>query len=301
LIATADDLAHNAAKFQSEIRLITPDGARIAGVSEKRYGPITLNQSRTATAANEISGISASVGSTWAPPTYDAAGNMTSIPIPSGLTSNYTAVYDAWNRLVSLSNGSTTVATHSYDGLNRRIVKGIYVSGALDHKEHAYFNENWQLLEVRKDLGGTINSNPLEQYVWHPFYVDAPVLRDYDATTSGSPSRYYYAFDGKVHVTTATNNTASPAERYYYAPYGSLIFLDGSFNILATEQSHISNTVTFTGRQLHAESSLYYFRARSMHSQLGPFVSRDPLGYDGGSDTLYEYGDSNPVGSLAVR
>jgi hypothetical protein len=32
---------------------------------------------------------------------------------------------------VSLANGSTTVATYTYDGLNRRIVKGVYVSGAL--------------------------------------------------------------------------------------------------------------------------------------------------------------------------
>jgi YD repeat-containing protein len=120
---------------------------------------------------------------------------MTTIPIPSSPTSGYTATYDAWNRLVSLASGSTTVATYAYDGLSRRIVKGLYVSGTLDHNEHAYFNEHWQILEVRKEVGGTQNTNPLEQYVWHPHYIDAPIMRDYDGATSGSPMRYYYAFD----------------------------------------------------------------------------------------------------------
>jgi YD repeat-containing protein len=169
---------------------------------------------------------------------------MTSIPVPSGLTSAYTATYDAWNRLVSLTTGSTSVATYGYDGLNRRIVKGIYVSGTLDHKEHAYVNEKWQALEIRKEVSGTINSNPLEQYVWHPFYVDAPVLRDYDATTTGSPTRYYYTFDANYNVTAATNSSGSTAERYYYSPYGSVLFLSSSFTPLTTQQSQIGNSVT---------------------------------------------------------
>ena len=184
----------------------TLDGLRNwPGYVQKAAGTVSLNQSRTASPANEISGVSASVGATWATPAYDLAGNMTSIPIPTNLAAEYTATYDAWNRLVSLASGSTIVATYAYDGLNRRVVKGIYVSGALDHNEHAYFNERWQLLEVRKEVSGTINSNPLEQYVWHPFYVDAPVLRDYDSATSGSPTRYYYAFDANYNVTTAAS------------------------------------------------------------------------------------------------
>ena len=217
------------------------------GYVQKAGGTVTLNQSQTASAANEFSGISASVGTTWVTPAYDLGGNMTSIPIPTNLTSAYTATYDAWNRLVSLASGSTTVATYAYDGLNRRIIKGIYASGTLDHNEHAYFNEKWQILEVRKEVSGVINSNPLEQYVWHAFYIDAPILRDYDASTSGSPTRYYYAFDSKHNVTATTTATASPAERYCYSPYGKVTFLDGSFNVLASQQTQIGNSVTFEG------------------------------------------------------
>lgn len=265
-----------------------------AGYVIQASGTVSLNQTRTPSVANEISGISASVGPTWATPVYDAAGNMTSVPILSSPTSSYTAVYDAWNRLVSLSNGSTTVATYRYDGLNRRLTKGVYVSGSLDHNEDTYFNEKWQILEVRKTVSGTINSNPLEQYVWHPFYIDAIVLRDYDSTCSGSPTRYYYAFDGNFNVTAATSSAGSPAERYYYSAYGNLTFLNASFTPLGTQQSQIGQSVTYTGRQYDPESCLYNARYRTYHSALGVFVTRDPIKYLAGSNNLYQYVNSSP-------
>ncbi|MEZ6049203.1 MAG: RHS repeat domain-containing protein [Planctomycetaceae bacterium] len=83
-------------------------------------------------------------------PAYDAAGNMTTIPKPAAPTAGYTATYDAFNRLVKLEDGANTVAEYEYDGLGQRIVKSVYASGALDHKQHAYFNGAWQTVEVRK-------------------------------------------------------------------------------------------------------------------------------------------------------
>jgi len=268
------------------------------GYAQKAAGTATLTQTRTASPANEISGIGASLGATWATPAYDLAGNMTTIPIPSSLTSGYTATYDAWNRLISLVNGTTTVATYAYDGLSRRILRSVYLSGALDHKEHAYFNEKWQLLEVRKEVSGSVSANPLEQYIWHPFYVDALVLRDYDAATSGSPTRYYYAFDANYNVTVVTGSAGAPAERYYYSPYGTLTFLDGSFNVRATQQSQIGNSVTYTGQPYYGDTGLYSYRDRLYNASLGAFISRDPIGYQSGDPSLYEYVASTPVNGV---
>jgi RHS repeat-associated protein len=269
------------------------------GYTQKVSGTVSLNQARSATAANEISGITASVGSAWATPVYDLAGNMTTVPIPSNLTSAYSATYDAWNRLVSLASGTSTIATYSYDGNNRRIVKAIYVSGALDHKEHAFFNERWQLLEVRKESGGTISANPLQQYVWHPIYLDAPVLRDYDASTSGSPIRYYHCFDATFNISVAATAAGVASERYYYSPYGNLLFLDGSFNPLTTQASQLGNELTYTGQRLDPESGLYSFRNRQLHSQLGLFLQRDILTYADGMNLYEPYfvpGDVDPFG-----
>jgi RHS repeat-associated protein len=246
------------------------------GYVQKLSGTVTLNQTRTASPANEVSGISASVGATWATPAYDFAGNMTTIPVPTNLTSTFTAIYDAWNRLTSCATGSTTVATYSYDGLNHRIVKGIYVSGLLDHNEHSYFNETWQTLEVRKESGGVISSNPLEQFVWHPFYIDSGVLRDYDAATSGSPSRYFYAFDANYNVTSVTTAAGVPAERYGYGGCGQLTIYDAAFSPRTT--SALGNSHTYTGQPIDVESGLYSYRYRSLHSPLGVFITRDPYG-----------------------
>jgi hypothetical protein len=68
---------------------------------QRTSGTVGLGQTRTASPANEVSAIAATVGATWATPAYDLAGSMTAIPIPANLTSSFTATYDAWNRLVS--------------------------------------------------------------------------------------------------------------------------------------------------------------------------------------------------------
>jgi RHS repeat-associated protein len=48
--------------------------------------------------------------------------------------------------------------------------------------------------------------------------------------------------------------------------------LDANFG--ARSATAIGNSVTYTGRQLDAETGLYYYRNRHYHAQLGGFVSR---------------------------
>ena len=49
----------------------------------------------------------------------------------------------------------------------------------------------------------------------------------------------------------------------------------------------ITNPYTFTGRRLDDETGLFYYRNRYYHAQLGRFVTRDPIGYEGGGWNLY--------------
>ena len=69
---------------------------------------------------NEITDITESAGPSWATPSYNRAGNMTTIPKPADPTQSFTGTYDAWNRLVKLEDGSGTVAQYEYDGAKRR-------------------------------------------------------------------------------------------------------------------------------------------------------------------------------------
>jgi hypothetical protein len=50
------------------------------------------------------------------------------------------ATYDAWNRLVKLTDGGTgqTTEQYQYDGRNYRTVMQTYTSGTLSETRHAY-------------------------------------------------------------------------------------------------------------------------------------------------------------------
>jgi RHS repeat-associated protein len=51
----------------------------------------------------------------------------------------------------------------------------------------------------------------------------------------------------------------------------------------------------YTGRELDAESGLYYFRNRYYDLQLGRFIQQDPIGFLGDGPNLYSYVTNNPV------
>jgi hypothetical protein len=43
-------------------------------------------------------------------------------------------------------------------------VRAIYSGGGLSHRIHYYYNEQWQLVEERKEVGGTVDTDPLATY-----------------------------------------------------------------------------------------------------------------------------------------
>jgi len=96
-----------------------------SGYVTRTSGVIDLDQNRSNNPVNEITGFTTTTGTGWATPAYNAVGNMTTMPQPASLANGYTAQYDAWNRLVELKNGTTTVATYRYDGATRRVTKWV--------------------------------------------------------------------------------------------------------------------------------------------------------------------------------
>jgi RHS repeat-associated protein len=254
-----------------------------SGFVQKTSGTTDLNQSRLVNKVNEITDFTETVGSSWITPNYDRCGNMTTIPKPADLTTTFTATYDAWNRLVKIESGSTTVATHAYDSAHRRVT-----TTADSTTRHFYFTVNWQAIEER--LGSS--TSPDRQFLWGPLYVDHLILRDRD--TNGTLDERVYAFQEVTwNVTTLTNTTGSTIERYRYAPYGQLTVMDAVFATLSVT-TH-DNYETFTGRRLEPNTGLFDFRARQYHSQIGSFAARDPSEYAGGDVNLCRYCANNPV------
>ena len=195
--------------------------------------------------------------------------------------------------LVELKEGSTVKQTNQYDGLNRRIVRD--ETGGSGVLKHFYYNEQWQVLEERKEVSGTIDPDPLAQYVYHPHYIDAVAIRYYDSNTDNVGIRKdYYLYDANFNVTALIVDNGSVVERYHYSPYGEVTILNPNFAKDSNQKSDIGNEILYTGRRLDPETGLQLNRNRFYHARLGRWVNRDPDGYVD-SNSLFEYVASDPL------
>jgi RHS repeat-associated protein len=242
-----------------------------------------LEQTRTHNEVNEIIGIDETVGASWATPAHDDAGNMTAIPQPINLTSSFTAVWDAWDRLVSISSGGDLVAKYEYDGVNRRILVTSY-DFTTDPETievcHRYYTLQSQVIEERIDS----SDDAAQQYVWNVGYIDDLILRDRDTNGNGTLDERLYALtDLRYSIMALANTSGTIVERFQYEPHGRSVVLDASF-APRTPGANGDGALyvweyRYTGRELDLPTGLHYFRARYYHPDLGRFVSRDPIGY----------------------
>ena len=177
-------------------------------------GSWTLQQTRTSNSVNEITGIT---GGGWVVPSYDAAGNTVTMPQPTAPSAADNATFDAWNRLVLISSGGSSIQHNTYDGDNRRVTK--LASGTT---WHYYFSSEWQSLEER--LGSL--TSPDRQFVWDLRYIDNLVLRD---CSDFNPSRLYAFQDPNSNVTAVCTPSGTVSERYAYSAYGQPAFLSAAF------------------------------------------------------------------------
>jgi len=258
-------------------------------------GSWTLEQTRTANQVNEITDITNTVGSAWSEPSYDAAGNMTAMPQPASPTDDFTAIYDAWNRIVKAADGGDTVGEYQYDGLRRRILQKAYTSGALSETRHVYFTSRWQAIEEHV---GT-SSAAERQFLWGQRYIDDIVLRSRDTNNNGTlDERLYGAQDANWNVSTLFDAGGTAQERYAYAAYGTPMFLTPTYGPRAASTSDWETL--FCGYQYDNATGLYTARNRGLSPLLGVWLQRDPVGYRDGLSLTAAYFVPNRTDPLGL-
>ena len=94
---------------------------------------------------------------------------------------------------------------------------------------------------------------------------------------------HYYHQDALQSVTVITDGFGNKSAAYEYDVYGKIKDKTGSFK----------NEILYTGRWLDDDTGLYYYRARWYDADAGRFISRDPIGTEGGIN-LYGYVGNEP-------
>ena len=209
--------------------------------------------------SNNVNAYTSITGRLSFTPQYDDNGNMLN-------DDKHTYTYDWNNKQVDVDDGVITV---KYDALGRRIAKN----------DITYYYIGDQMVEEYTD------GQLFASYLYGNDIDEALQMK------RGSSTYYYHT--NHLGSTKALSDAAGAiVERVDYDAYGQPTFFDADGNVLA--QSSISNTILFTGREYDAESGTYYYRARSMHPNVGRFMQKDPLGYIDGMNN-YCYVGNHPI------
>jgi RHS repeat-associated protein len=235
-------------------------------------------ESRTHNAANEITAVGA------VPIVHDDNGNLTDDGVRF-------YDYDEEDRLVRVTRkaDSVVLGEYRYDALGRRVSKTDVSSGA----ETRCFYDGWRVLEEQRASGAT-----LATYAYGN-YMDEVLTMDRGGRT------LYYHQNAMYSVHALTTLAGTVVEAYRYDAYGRQTVLTPGANgvvdfggddvTFAGGVSSVGNPYTFTGQRLDEESGLLYYKKRYYDRDLGGFVSRDPIGYGGGSLALHEYVNGLPT------
>ncbi len=229
----------------------------------------TNAQTRTHNAANEITQIAASPGNIN--PAYDPAGNMTTLPRQPGLsTGQFTLKWDAWNRLTQVKDGGTVLASYTYDGLTRRLTK----TNATETR-HYYYNAQWRAVEERVEGAAT----PVDrQYTWG--LRDRWDLLRRKRSVATSLDETLYVLRDYLDPVALVDGSGNVLERYAYDAFGNVRFLAPDYT--SRTESDFDWTFLFHGEFLDQNTNLYNYGYRYYSANLGRWLSRDPIGEDGG-------------------
>ncbi len=213
---------------------------------------------------------------------FDNNGNLIAKGKPnttSDNTNRWSYSYDLENRLIkaeSKFDKENVVVTFKYDPLGRRIEKRI-------EDKNKKPEDATVITYVYDDQVIILQYEVTPQKATTTKYVHGPNI-DEPLSMQRGMDVYYYHADGLGSITVLTDSKQKVVESYRYDSFGNLK------NGIKPKQPF-----TYTSRIWDMEIGLYDYRTRTYNSQLGRFIQKDPIGFDGGDVNLYGYVQNNPI------
>ena len=211
---------------------------------------------------------------------YDNQGNQTQRIINNAPDKSWLLTWDYENRLgrIEKSKGNTEkrTTTFKYDPLGRRIEKQhvTLTDGITKTTTTTYVYDGDNIIqEIANDGGATTRT-----FYTHGQGIDEPLAMERNG------NYYYYHADGLGSITTITDANRNVVQSYSYDSFGML-----------KPSTSFRNSYTYTAREWDRETGLLFLRNRYYDPMEGRFVSKDPIGFEGGDVNLYGYVKNNPI------
>lgn len=198
---------------------------------------------------------------------YDLNGNILS-KTADGQTIQYK--YDAWDRLISITNEDGTTYRHTYDENHRRLS----TESPQGIKKFLYTYDN-EIASVSSD--GTVAEFRMLASARHSD-VGATVAIEVGGGV------YFPMHDHNENIVSLVDAaTGNVFEHYRYSAFGEETLYGAG-----------ANPWRFSSKRTDAETGLVYFGRRFYEPRLGRWLTPDPIGYEGGIN-LYAYVNNNPL------
>jgi RHS repeat-associated protein len=215
---------------------------------------------------------------------YDANGNC------KGTTDgNVSYLWDAEDRLVSISQGNSGKITHfTYDGFSRLVKIEELDSGTVTSTKRLIWDGK-KIYQQREGDDLPLNSGghvTLKTYYPEGMYIQDKTVSNDNISSTVSQS-LFYTRDHLGSIRELVDSAGTIRARYDYDLYGKR-----SANLVTSNP--VEADFGFAGYYYHAPSGLYLTLYRAYDPTLGRWINRDPIAENGGLN-LYDYVGNNPV------
>jgi RHS repeat-associated protein len=230
--------------------------------------------------------------------THDDDGNITS-------DGRWIYTWDAENRLSSMSTTSTAVSLgvpqmhlqFRYDFAHRRIEKKVFENGSAVPSVFSKFIYSSTGFNLLAEIDALAANSITQSYTWGLDLTGSKtaaggvgaLLAIRDTATSAV---YHPIYDANGNVSGLINRgTGVLAAAYEYSPFGETLRSTGAFAD--------KNRFRYSTKYTDVETQLVYYGYRYYNPAAGRFVSRDPIGLQGGNN-LYRFLGNSAINAWDV-